>query len=291
MQVVIHAGAHVTDEDRLISCLLKNQDQLSGIGTHAPSPKSYRKQLRDYFNEGGGPSEADDIKQQLLKGAESPSAVERLVISNHAFFGTPRMAVGSGIFYPKAQERLDILSQVFAGDKLELFLAVRNPATLLPALFAKTQYEQITDFLNGVEPSDFRWSEMIKRLRAQFPEMAITVWCNEDTHLIWAQVVREMAGLDPTATFEGEHALVESLMTPLGFKRFNEYLEGRPGMTETQKRRVIMAFLDKFVKQDEIEEELDVPGWTDDLVEKLTEMYDEDSFALSRISGVNFLAP
>ena len=56
--------------------------------------------------------------------------------------------------------------------------------------------------LNGVDPGAFRWTDMVKRLREAHPDMPMTIWCNEDTPLIWAQVVREMAGLDPIAATE-----------------------------------------------------------------------------------------
>lgn len=62
-------------------------------------------------------------------------------------------------------------------------------------------------------------------------------------------------------------------------------------MTEMQKRRVMVAFLDKFAIEDEIEEELDLPGWTDELVDELTDTYEEDCFSLSRIPGVTVIAP
>jgi hypothetical protein len=121
--------------------------------------------------------------------------------------------------------------------------------------------------------------------------MPITVWCNEDTPLIWAQIVREMGGLDPTTAFEGEFSLLAEIMTASGMRRFESYLASHPGMTEIQKRRVIAAFLDKFVKEDAIEEELDTPGWTEQIVERLTEIYDEDIFEIQRVPGVNMITP
>ena len=58
-----------------------------------------------------------------------------------------------------------------------------------------------------------------------------------------------------------------------------------------QKRRVISAFLDKFGRDDMIEEELDLPGLTEALVDELSDIYDEDVFEISRIPGVNYIAP
>ena len=62
-------------------------------------------------------------------------------------------------------------------------------------------------------------------------------------------------------------------------------------MSELQKRRVISAFLDKFALADEIEEELDMPGWTDALVEELSDLYDADMDAIQQIPGITMVTP
>lgn len=36
MQIVFHAGAHNTDEDRIIKCLLKNRPDFSNLGVNVP---------------------------------------------------------------------------------------------------------------------------------------------------------------------------------------------------------------------------------------------------------------
>ena len=62
-------------------------------------------------------------------------------------------------------------------------------------------------------------------------------------------------------------------------------------MTEIQKRRVIAAFLDKYALDDAIEEEVDLPGWSQDLMRQMTETYEEDIFRINRISGVDLVSP
>jgi len=62
-------------------------------------------------------------------------------------------------------------------------------------------------------------------------------------------------------------------------------------MSEMQKRRIYAAFLDKFAMEEALEEELDLPGWTEELVDSLTEIYDQDIYHLQRIPGVTLIAP
>ncbi len=80
-------------------------------------------------------------------------------------------------------------------------------------------------------------------------------------------------------------------MSSQGLSRFKDYLNEHPGMSEIQKRRVIAAFLEKFGLEDELEEELDLQGWTEELVQSLTEAYDEDVFLIERIPGVTLITP
>ena len=62
-------------------------------------------------------------------------------------------------------------------------------------------------------------------------------------------------------------------------------------MSEAQKRRVIIAFLDKYALEEEIEEELDMPGWTEDVVDEMSKTYDEDVATIAAMPGVRVLMP
>jgi len=62
-------------------------------------------------------------------------------------------------------------------------------------------------------------------------------------------------------------------------------------MTTAEHPRVIAAFLDKYVIDDALEEELDMPSWTEELVEEMTEIYDEDVARIQEIPGVRVILP
>ena len=47
MHIVLHAGVHATDEDRLIKCLLKNTESFAALDVAVPGPSRYRRLLRD----------------------------------------------------------------------------------------------------------------------------------------------------------------------------------------------------------------------------------------------------
>ena len=70
-----------------------------------------------------------------------------------------------------------------------------------------------------MQPHALTWSEMLVRFREAVPESPLTTWCNEDTPLIWGEVMREMAGLDALHPLDGVDDLIEDLMDPAGFRR------------------------------------------------------------------------
>ena len=291
MQVVFHVGLHRTDEDRVLKCLLKNRGDFTEDGAVVPPPGRYRKLIAQTLPALANAEPAPDAREILLDAILDGEKADRLLLSNQNFFCLPRYAASNGVFYHKAAARVDQLKRLFKDDQIELFFALRDPASFLPALFDKVPVDDFTELTSGTDPRDLRWSEMVARLRAAHPDVPLTIWCNEDSPLIWSQIIREMAGIEPGRKIKGGFDLLGEIMSQEGMQRFRAYLKEHPVMTEIQKRRVMVAFLDKFAREDMIEEELDLPGWTEDLVEDLTEAYDDDVFEISRMPGVNFITP
>ena len=54
---------------------------------------------------------------------------------------------------------------------------------------------------------------------------------------------------------------------------------------------MVSAFLDKFARDEAIEEELDIPGWDDEMIDQLTEIYDEDLYKIQAIPAINLITP
>lgn len=293
MQIALHTGAHYTDDERLLKSLGKNRDMLTKRGVTIPKPSSYRRQIRDILNNARSAPLDPNSRGTLLKGLKGAEVVDpdRVILSNSNFFGVPRLAVSDNQYYPSAEARLQDFSGLFHVDEIEVFIAIRNPATYLPALLNACPEDTIDQVTNSSAPTALRWSELVMRLRHSLPNIALTVWCNEDTPLIWEQLLREMSGLEAIQAVEGGNDLLGEIMSPRGMQRYAEYLETHPGMTEIQKRRVTSAFLDKFALDEEVEEELDLPGWTEEYVDALSEIYDEDVYEISRIPGVTLITP
>lgn len=291
MQVIFHCGAHGTEEDRLLKTLLRNKDRFRLHGTVVPGPGKYRYLLKDCMaalQEGQATTEARDVLWDAILEEEQ---ADRVLLSNANFFGSQRQSIEGSQFYPEAEARLLSLQHLFAQDKLELYIGLRNPATILPGLLENAHPDRKAQVLSNLDPYHLRWSDLLTRLRRAVPQVPLTVWSFEDMPLIWAQIIRDMSGLEMNQRLDGGMDLLSTIMSREGMRRLRQYLAQHPDMSETQQRRVMAAFLDKYVREDELEEEIDLPGWSEALIESVTALYEEDMQIVQRIPGVTMITP
>lgn len=291
MQIVYHIGANCTDQDRLLKSVLKNAATFADQGVKVPGPGKYRRLIRETIQALDGKDPANDTREILLDAILDDEQCNRLVMSHAQFMCVHRRVFEDGIFYALAEEKLLGLARLFPDDDIEIFLGLRDPATFIPAIFGDSPMDNYTKFLHGFDPMQMRWSDLVARIRTVLPRASLTVWCNEDTPMIWAQLIRELGGIDPLTKITGGFDLLGTIMSAEGMKRFVTYLRANPPQTESQKRRIIAAFLEKYALEDEVEDEVDLPGWTDDTVAALTAAYDDDVYRIERMPGVNFIAP
>ncbi len=290
-RIAFHIGAHCTDEGLLPKSLMKNAKLLMDNGIAAPPPGRYRPVIREVRSKLQGERASEDTQDVLFEQILDMDAPERLVMSYDVFLCPHPMAFKQGALYPKASRSTRQMRNLFPDNPVEFFLAVRNPATFLPALYdrVKDQVGTFRDFTRGMDPDALVWADMVRAIREANPDAPVTVWCNEDTPLIWPEVLHEVSGLDRHHKMMGGFDILNQIMAKEGIKRLRAYLAEHPPANEIQRRRVLSAFLDKYALAEEVEEELDLPGWTPELVDYLTDVYDDDLLEISHIPGVTVL--
>lgn len=291
MQIAFHIGAHCTDEDQLVKSLIKNAQIFTQEGVAVPGPSTYRKLLADVtvkLGERKATLETQDILLEKILDGTDP---DRLVLSFDNFIGGPRRTFENGLLYPVAGEKTEKLHSIFPDHEVEFFLAVRDPASFVPAFFTKYPDLNKNQIMSQLNLEGLIWSDVVKDIRDSNPDSPITVWCNEDTPVIWAEVMREVAGLAPGAALEGELDIVMGLIQRRGRIRLRAFLDNRPPETEAGRRRAIAAYLEKYFVEDRVEDEIDLPGWTDALIDEISAGYDDDVADIAHMPGVTLIQP
>ena len=141
---------------------------------------------------------------------------ERVVLSSEKFFGPKRTALIHGQFYPFAGQRAAYTSQLLPDCQIEIFVGLSNPGSFVPKVLMSLHESQRDAILGSTDLSCLSWLNMIEDLRDLAPEIQLTFWQNEDTPLIWGDIMRAMAGVPSSVLLKDEHALLASLLTEKG---------------------------------------------------------------------------
>ncbi|TKA94438.1 hypothetical protein FAZ78_22365 [Cereibacter changlensis] len=290
MHIVYHLGAHCTDEERLLRCLLKNRNLLAAEGIAVPGPARYRTMLRDAVAALDGAEAPPTLQADLLARILDHDRAERLVLSWDSFLGFPQWVL-RGALYPAAAERVRGFTRLFPDHEAELHLAIRNPASFLPALFEKQRGRSYAAFIEGCEPAALRWSDVVAGIRALNPELPITLWCDEDRPLIWPEVLASVAGHSPGLELEQTDELLAELLPPEAMAALRRALAEHPAGDVEGRRRLVSASLTAAALPERLEMEVDLPGWTEALVATMTAGYETDLVRIARIPGVTVLTP
>lgn len=291
MEIALHIGANCTDEDRLLRSLIKNADSFRNEGIEIPTPGQYRKVLRETIQNLAGTPPEPGTRDALIKTIASDTGSRRLVLSNSAFMCVPNRIFEGGDFYALADAKIATVAQLFERDDLTLYLGLRNPATLVPTAFAEAKSESLASYLHNISLDAIRWAPLIERIRRNAPKANLVVWCNEDTPLIWADLIRALGGVDANTRIAGGYDLMALIMNRDGMSRMSTYLKSNPPKSEVQKRKIMATFLDRYGIEEEVVQEFDLDGWTQEVIDGLTTVYDQDVAAIESMDGVEFIAP
>ena len=295
MRIVYHLGAHCTDEERLLRCLLKNRGVLGQQGIVVPGPTRYRNLLRDTAIALKGQAATIETQALVLEQIMEEDRAERLILSWDNFLAFIPWAV-DGMLYPSAGPRTRAFAQVFPQIECEFHMGIRNPASFLPQVFHRQKgikggKPTLEAFTAGMDIFDLRWSDVVERILEANPEASITLWCDEDTPLIWPEVIQAVSGHAPGTVLEDEGALLAEIMSQEGLSRMKAYVETHPVTSVAGRRRVVSAFLEKFAIPARVEQEIEMEGWTEGTVAALTEGYLEDVATLAEMPGVTLIRP
>ncbi|MFZ1339863.1 MAG: hypothetical protein WAS26_12515 [Paracoccaceae bacterium] len=289
MRIVYHLGAHCTDDERLVRCLLKNRAVLADEGIVVPSPTRYRKLLRDTAVQLKGATANIETQALVLEEIMDEDVAELLILSWDSFLSFPQWVL-RGTMYAFAGERIRAFTQIFPQIEAEFHLAIRNPATFLPALYDKQKGKSHDEFLENTDPMTLRWSDVITQIVTQNPGVPLVIWADEDTPLIWPEVLQAVSGHADGTRLEDTDELLAGIMSPDGLVRMRNYLATHPPQSILQRRRIVSAFLDKFALPDRVEMEFEMPGWTPDMVAAMSEAYREDIERIKAIEGISFIS-
>lgn len=291
MQVVFHCGVHGTDLYRMVKTLMQNREWLLANGVESLTPARHRDVFAEALPTLEGGEASPEMEQILLDAILETDHPRRVIFSTPTFLGKAARAISPEGLYANAGEKLAALANLFPSADIEYYLALKNPATLLAYVFSQDAtgtYEQV---MGAIPPETLRWAPAIRRIRSALPGHRLVLWCHEDTSLIWPEVVRSIASMPSDVPLKAGLQVLGDIMRPEGIEMIREEMSREARLTVEKRRAIFAAALAQHALPDQIEIDVPLPGWTQDLVDHITDLYDEDMAEIAAMPGVEFITP
>jgi hypothetical protein len=291
MQVAIHAGVAFTDGGRVLDSLTKNASALAANGVEYFGPRRYKRVFKPAFDKFETMTTEIPAEQKFNSVLPGEESTQRAIYSSGRFAGEPETALRDGQLYPFAGRRMALLEQGFRDHEVELFMGLRNPGSFVPKLLMSLPEEARAEAIRDTDLSCLSWIGMIEDIRDLAPNVRITLWSNEDTPFIWGDIIRALAGLGEDTPLEDENDLLLSLLDETGQNEVRELTSHDAAQGKAILHENMARIFDNHAQPDEIEEELHLPGWSTEIVDAFSELYEQDLERLGGIPGVRVLRP
>lgn len=286
LQVAFHVGVYSTDDDRLARSLAQNRDLLAGHGVELCANAVNEPILNEALGALKGGTASPDMEEVILDALIEGDATRRLVMSRATLLGLPRRVFSNEGLMPYAGTKMLDLANVLPGCQAEFFMAIKNPAVLIPQLVARIG-KPYADLMGMSDPRSKRWAPTLRRAVQELRGRRLVVWCHEDMPMIYPEVLRRLAGTGADTPLRGEDRLLRTLLTDAGVAALRERLA--PDLGVETRRAATEALLAEFARPDQLEITIEVPGWTAELVEEMTRAYHRDVAEIAALPGVEFI--
>ena len=190
----VHLGAHKTATTHFQQVLETCASDLAQDGIHILTPSTFRSIWTARVNRTRRGRRI--FPASMLIGAIGSSAFRRriagpghstgrIVISEENVIGDTPHGLGA-VLYPDLSWRVGLLRSLLGRNTpVQIFFSVRNLATYLPSTYAEAlrffafdaPFETVAATALAQPP---RWTDLVARLRAAWPEASVSVWRYED---------------------------------------------------------------------------------------------------------------
>jgi hypothetical protein len=291
MQIAFHIGANCTDEDRLLKSILKNASALLQQGINVPGPGKYRSLIRETIQGLDGALPAPDTRNILLDAIIEDDNIKRIILTNDNFIAIPKRIFDHGVFYHQVEMKLRGLHQLFPGDDITLFMGMRNPVSFLHETFQRSGAATVSEYLGMTSPLDILWSDVIRRIKLAAPHTPLYVWCNEDTPLIWEDLIRLQSGIADDSALTGKFDVLAGIITEAGMQQLTARMQQENPTTTDERQNIIADILEEHALPDQIEDSIDLPGIDPAMINAMLEGYEDDLQEIAQMEGVELILP
>ena len=122
------------------------------------------------------------------------------------------------------------------------------------------------------------------------PDREFVIWAQEDLPFTWPEVLRRIAGVGTEVPLIGEDTVLAELLSPDILHDLQAHILANPDLTIRARRDLVEQALAAGSMATAMETDIALPGWSQDLIDELSDIYAADLAELAAISGVEFIS-
>lgn len=292
MELRLHIGVHRTATRHLRTMLSANREVLAAEGVRVLDPEFAERAFAVAIKDMRDGKSLDGINAELMTKLTADRELKRIVMIDPNMAGSLLRPMGKELFYPRISITLQRIVSVLDGLPVRVFCAVRNPATFVPSAYSAQQGHSpelsFADFIADANLQGLRWSDFLHRAQLKSGEMAITTWRYEDYPLIWREVAQALTGISNRELLVGSTQPINSSLSLKGALLLHQYLSEKPAKERADFNRIRTAFLEKFPSSQGFSDPI---LWPQELMEGMTENYDDDWYYIERMENLEAITP
>lgn len=207
MTLSIHLGVHKTATTHLQHSVRRIEQDLLDADRIFLGPDSLRDaplDLRALLNRPQATPKRATLARDLLRSLRDEHAA--LTLSDELILGglgRERMLADDGSFYRDAQMRLGNLLDLLGTRDVDLFLALRAPASFVTSVHGELTRQggagSLQDYLGDFDVGTAQWQPLVMRLLSVMGQGRLTIWRFEDTGRVRDRLLTRMLGAELAA--------------------------------------------------------------------------------------------
>ncbi len=290
MKFRIFFGAHRAAQEHLAAQLDANRDLLEANGILLPAEDEMEAAVWPAIRAMRRNNADENTLPKMIKKLTGGKDYKTILIVRPSISGSPLRPIKDDIIYPRGSATVAHLIKLIGQDDVELFCALRNPASFLPSCYNVAYMNEPTqslqEFVTVSDPFALRWSEYLHRVQGRESELPLTVWTFEDYPYIWRSVAQAFAGLPNKEDLVAVDHPLDQGMSLKGLLLMQEYLKQHPAETASKRNQVAQKFEERFPP---VAGEVIPDQWPEDLVSTLSDSYDDDLYYIERMENIHLI--
>ena len=178
-----------------------------------------------------------------------------------------------------------------SNDEISLFLGIRNPVSFLQETTRRAGVGSLGEYLGLMSRLDVLWSDVIRRIKLAAPHSTLYAWCNEDTPLIWEELIRLQSGIAKDIPIAGCFDVLSGIVTEDGMQMLASRMQVETPQDITAQQNMIADILEEHALPDQIEDDIDLPELDDAMIAAMSEGYEDDLEDIAQMEGVELILP